>query len=187
MSAFGRFFRTKKSKKGNETSPGSPAASAPVEIHHLLSSETITIFSTPMRKSELLQHLVDLVCAKHPEIPRKRAFQSVMEREKVTSTFMDTGVAVPHARLPELKGTPAALGVIPAGFVDAALTSPIHYVFLFFSPEGEFASHLQLLARASWLFQNPALRSGLLQAKTPADVLLLIKAIEQTSSHGTGA
>ena len=192
MFPLGDFF--KKSKISDSQSFSSePSAPRPAEIGKLLSSDTILIIEPPEKKSELLKMMVQKICQKNPAIPLERAFQSVMEREKVTTTFMESGVGVPHARLPNLNQIEASLAIIPQGFLtskgtgkkDGSTEPKTFFVFLFLSPEKQLTTHLQVLSKASWLFQNEKLKDQLLKTKNSSDALRLIQKCENEGPHGS--
>lgn len=181
-------FRKNEKRVEAPASPPPPAAPAkPVEIGQLLSSKTVFIMEPPEKKSELLKFLVGKICDLNPVIPLERAFQAVMEREKVTSTFMDTGLGVPHARLPMITDNPVALAILPKGLVTEVgpATITTQFVFLFFSPEKQLTEHLQILSKVSWLFQNEALKSKLLQTNKADEALKLIQETERGAAHGS--
>jgi len=186
MVPFEKFFRNKKS----EVPPASPApestSAASAQIHQLLSARSIALIDNPGKKAEVLKHLVKLISDEYSEVSLERAYQAVMEREKVTSTFMDSGIGVPHARLPKIDRIYAALGILQKGFSDQKDTTT-SFVFLFLSPAGDFTAHLQILSRASWLFQNAALKEKLLASRDIENVLHLIKTTEEQSTHGPKA
>jgi len=182
MPLFGEFFNKKKKAAGEPAEASKSQSQA--KISDCLSADTILILDIPGRKSELLKKLVDLICVKRPDIPVKTAFQAVMEREKVTTTFMDKGVAVPHARLPKIDRIYAALALLRNQIDEekedtASKKPPTKIVFLFLSPQGEFAAHLQVLSKASWIFQSDSFKDKLLSSSTPQDILNLIQIAEK--------
>ncbi|OVE75643.1 hypothetical protein BVX98_07205 [bacterium F11] len=184
MTPFGNFFKKSKAKE-NPPSPQPSPQPPSVKIGELLTAGTILFLEPSEKKSMVLKPLVQRICENDPSVPLQRAFQSVMEREKVTSTFTQTGIALPHARLPKLTRIHAALGVLPHGFQSPKEGAPLtNFIFLFLSPEGELSRHLQVLSKASWLFQNNTLKESLFQTNDPTKALSLIQAHELEGPHG---
>jgi mannitol/fructose-specific phosphotransferase system IIA component (Ntr-type) len=98
----------------------------------------------------------------------------LLEREKQGSTFLNEGVALPHARIEGLERPWVALGLSHAGILDAYTETPVEIVFLLLSPREENRSHLQLLAVAGRMMLNRTLRNQLLKARTPAEAMALL-------------
>ncbi|QDQ25649.1 PTS sugar transporter subunit IIA [Chitinimonas arctica] len=105
--------------------------------------------------------------------------QSVAERlakrEKLGSTGLGQGVAIPHARISGLQ-VPLALFIRPEHPIafDAPDGKPVGELFLLLVPEHAHQSHLQLLADAVRLFSTRAFRETLRAATTPGDVRRLL-------------
>jgi mannitol/fructose-specific phosphotransferase system IIA component (Ntr-type) len=96
------------------------------------------------------------------------------EREQQGSTFLNEGVALPHARLPGLTTPRVAVGLTHAGVLDAPTERPVEVVVLMLSPESGPASHLQLLAVAGRALQRRELRARLRTAKTGDDAFAIL-------------
>lgn len=184
MSPFDRLFRRQKP----QTPPSQAPAAAPmIEIGSLLGKDTILFFDRPTKKSEVIQTLVNAMGKAYSDVSIKSTYQAIMEREKLTSTFMESGIAVPHARLAKLSAIRAALGVVvnpaPISRDQASIPENTRFIFLFVSPEKDFTAHLQTLSRASWLFQNPIFKEKVTTLKDPAAVLALLRQIEPHSPN----
>ncbi len=88
----------------------------------------------------------------------------LLERERLGSTGIGEGVALPHGKLPGLGELVLALGRSPSGVdFDAADGQPAHLFFLLLSPEGS-TRHLQVLAGLARLLREAAFRRRLLAA-----------------------
>jgi mannitol/fructose-specific phosphotransferase system IIA component (Ntr-type) len=96
-----------------------------------------------------------------------QAFQAIAEREKLGSTVIIPGLAVPHARLPGLKGIRVALGVSP--------DNPIHVWILFFTPEDDPRSHLDFLASISAFFKKEDRIQALSKLRSARDIIDFIR------------
>jgi len=122
---------------------------------------TIMVWRNPVSREQAMKDLVNALARKHSDLDPKEALIKLLERESQGSTFLNDGVALPHARLKGLASPLVALGLCHGGILDAPVQNPIEVVFLLFSPEGQNKSHLQLLALAARLMQNRGLRKKL--------------------------
>lgn len=100
---------------------------------------------------------------------------AVMQREKLGSTGVGKGIAVPHARL---RGCPRVVGLFaqlnaPIEF-DAVDAAPVDLVFMLLSPEGAGADHLQALAAISGVLRDAALADRLRRAMTLDEILAIL-------------
>jgi nitrogen PTS system EIIA component len=85
----------------------------------------------------------------------RRLFECLLERERLGSTGVGNGIAIPHARLPELKRLHGLFARLdpPVDF-DAVDEQPVDLVFLLLAPESAGADHLKALARVSRLLRD---------------------------------
>src|SRR5437660_5694291 len=99
----------------------------------------------------------------------------LLEREKLGSTGVGEGVAIPHGKLPGLPGLLAAFGRSKKGVDFAAIDGkPTYLFFVLFAPENSAGIHLKALARISRLFKSPPFRESIQSAGGPADVYRLV-------------
>ena len=134
-------------------------------------------------KKALLADLAHRAASIHG-VDERRVFDLLLERERLGSTGIGGGIAIPHGRLAGLdrpRGLFARLGH-PVDF-DAIDERPVDLVFLLLAPEGAGADHLKVLARVSRLLRDRALVEKL-RATDKADALfaLLIEPPTTTQS-----
>lgn len=100
---------------------------------------------------------------------------AVMERERLGSTGVGEGVAIPHARLPGLS-TPVGGFLRLAHGVDfeAIDDRPCDLIFMLLAPDGAGADHLRALAQVSRFFRQVAVRDGLRKARNENEIKTLI-------------
>jgi PTS system nitrogen regulatory IIA component len=99
------------------------------------------------------------------QIPRARVFDSLFDREKLGSTGLGYGVAIPHGRLKNLKETLCAFvrTQLPVPF-ESPDGQPVRLVLAMLVPEHATEQHLELLSDLAQMFSDPGLREGLLAA-----------------------
>jgi PTS system nitrogen regulatory IIA component len=110
-------------------------------------------------------------------IARSLVFESLFARERLGSTGLGQGVAIPHGRI---KGLKEALGALlrlaqPVPF-DAPDANPVSLVFVLLVPEKATEKHLQLLSELAQMFSDKALREAMASAPDAAALYELIAA-----------
>jgi len=140
--------------------------------------EQIKIWDEPISKSQILNELVSGIVLANPNLEKDFLLQKLNERENEGSTFLNEGIALPHARIPDLPKPLVALGLTHSGILDSFTENPIEVVFLLLSPKDSNRSHLQLLAIVGRLMMNRALRNKLQKIKNPNAVYSILKNAE---------
>jgi two-component system, OmpR family, sensor histidine kinase KdpD len=156
-------------------------------LGRLVSPDCIRVWHDPVSKDQLLRGLAEAAICHNPEITTQSVLENLAKREAQGSTFLNEGVALPHARIKGLSGPLMALGLTHGGILDAPTEKPIEAVFLMLSPEERATNHLQLLASAGRLLQNRDLRKQLRAAETPAEAAGIIVDELAAKSVRTGA
>lgn len=106
--------------------------------------------------------------------------RQLLERERVASTGIGDGVAVPHTYLPGLDRMVVVLSRVPTGIeFDAIDERPVHLVLLLAGPVLAKNLHLKLLARATRLLSYGNFREGVLRANTPAEIVSIFRSAER--------
>ncbi|GLR14059.1 PTS sugar transporter subunit IIA [Chitinimonas viridis] len=108
-------------------------------------------------------------------IARAAIFDALFAREKLGSTGLGQGVAIPHGRI---KGLKEAVGVFvrlkQAIPFEAPDGKPVNLAFVLMVPEQATDLHLQILSELAQLFSDKKVREALSQATTPEDVHQLL-------------
>ena len=110
-------------------------------------------------------------------VARSVVFDSLLARERLGSTGLGQGVAIPHGRI---KGLKEALGAFfrlaqPVAF-DAPDGAPVSLMFVLLVPEQATEKHLQILSQLAQMFSDKALRESMIGAPDAAALLELITA-----------
>jgi len=118
---------------------------------------------------------VGLLFENNHNIGRSVVFDSLFAREKLGSTALGQGVAIPHGRI---KGLKDALGALvrmsePIPF-DAPDGAPVKLIFVLLVPERATDLHLQILSELAQMFSDPSFRERLSAAATAVDAHRLI-------------
>lgn len=128
-------------------------------------------------KEGALRELVERLVADGVVADGEKALAVVLERERLGSTGIGEGIAMPHGKLPELNSVVAAFGRSRAGIPFESLDGePAQILFLLLSPETSPSLHLKALARVSRLLKSRQFRQELLDAKDAGDIHAKIQA-----------
>ncbi len=148
-------------------------------LKDVLALSRVEINNAISAKKRLLEHVATL-CA--PTASGDLFFEALIEREKLGSTSLGHGVALPHARVAHLT-QPVAMFI--------RLKQPIQYdshdgeavdlVFGLFVPQHENAAHLQLLSQVATCLNEESVRTALRHAKTPDELWTILTCT--TASH----
>ncbi|WP_333841116.1 PTS IIA-like nitrogen regulatory protein PtsN [Pelomicrobium sp.] len=119
---------------------------------------------------------VGLLFENQMHIARSLCFDCLFAREKLGSTGLGQGVAIPHGRIKGLKEAVGAFVRVrePIAF-DAPDNKPVRLIFVLLVPERATDQHLQILSELAQMFSDKSFREKLLAAKTPHDVHLLFE------------
>ncbi len=112
-----------------------------------------------------------LMFENHQGIARSLVFDSLFARERLGSTGLGQGIAIPHGRI---KGLKEAVGGVmrltaPVQF-DAPDGKPVNLLFILLVPEQATEHHLQILSELAQMFSDKALREQLLNISDPNDI-----------------
>ncbi len=120
-------------------------------------------------KKRLLEVLAGLLSSAQPQLHTNTILERLLERERLGSTGLGHGVALPHARIREADEAIGAFVQVrhPLDF-DAIDEQPVDLAFAMLVPEAATEVHLQLLGQLAGLFGNQEFRERLRQTNEPA-------------------
>jgi PTS system nitrogen regulatory IIA component len=146
-----------------------------MKIAEFLREDLILPELTATDKASALGELCSAVARANPGLSPGRLTEVLLEREKLGSTGVGEGVAIPHGKLPGVPGLLAAFGRSSKGIdFDAIDKRPAQLFFVLFAPENSAGIHLKALARISRLFKSAHFRKAILEAKDRHEVHRLI-------------
>lgn len=137
----------------------------------LLSRDRVVVWKEPVSKMAVLTRLADAAGQYVSASGPKGLLEAVLERERLGSTFLNEGVALPHARMADLARSVVALGLTRQGVLDEPRETSIEMVFLIASPSNAPDEQIRTLALASRASQSRHLRERLRLCETPDDVM----------------
>ena len=127
-----------------------------MEIADLLSPDAVVSHLKAASKKQVLQEMAHKA-AGLTGLSERRIYETLTEREKLGSTGMGQGIAIPHGRVAGVEKMTGLFAQLdhPVDF-DSMDDQPVDLVFLLLAPEGAGADHLKALARVSRLLRNQA-------------------------------
>jgi len=152
-----------------------------MRLTDLLKPEAVYASLRANSKKQLLQEL-SARAAHISGLPERQVFDAVLQRERLGSTGIGNGIAIPHAKLAKC---PSIIGIFarlekPVDFesVDGA---PVDLVFMLLAPESAGADHLKALARIARVLRDPAFTAKLRAIRDPAALYAVLT--QEPTSH----
>ncbi|ACG75499.1 putative PTS IIA-like nitrogen-regulatory protein PtsN [Anaeromyxobacter sp. K] len=147
-----------------------------MKIVEFLRSDAVIASLSGQAAPAVLAELVRPLAASQ-KVDGQRLVETLLDREKLGSTGIGEGVAIPHGKVPGLPGLMASFGRSAGGVDFRAIDGkPTHLFFALFAPENSAGTHLKALARISRIFKNPAFREAIMKAPDAAEIYRLIEA-----------
>ncbi len=139
-------------------------------ISKILPPENILLDSESASKKRVFER-VGILFENTQHIGRSQVFDSLFAREKLGSTGLGQGVAIPHGRVKGLRDAAAAFVKMqnPIPF-DAPDGLPVNFIFVLLVPERATDMHLQLLGELAQMFSDKTFRDKLQSAEDPAAI-----------------
>ncbi|MFT5218648.1 MAG: PTS system nitrogen regulatory IIA component [Planctomycetota bacterium] len=148
-------------------------------ISALLSPQRIFLDVDISSKKKLLEYIADTVAEK-TQLSQSTIFNNLLERERLGSTGLGRGFAVPHARLPELETTTACFFRLKQAVnFEAPDNEPVDLVFSIIIPEQATDEHLQILSALAGIFSQVDVCQAIREAASADDVFQIIQSAEQ--------
>ncbi len=151
-----------------------------MKITDFLSVQTIITALASREKNAALEEMADGLASNHQSLDKQKVLEVLLEREKIGTTAIGEGVAIPHGKLP---GVERVLGIFarsPEGIDFASLDGgPTHLFFVLIAPENSAADHLKALARISRLLKDESFRRRLLAGRSRQEIFQIIAEEDQ--------
>ena len=147
-----------------------------MQIIDLLAPERVQVGVTVRSKKRLLETAATVLAGDEGELEARSVYSCLCDREKIGSTGLGYGVAIPHGRMAE---TDTAVGAFlrlrePIQF-DSPDLKPVDLVFAMVVPEHFHDEHLVLLAQLAEMFDDVSQRQRLRDINDPTEILDLIE------------
>ena len=142
------------------------------QITEFITIEAIDLDMKATNKTEAILELTRLLEKTGKLDSFDKTLEALKDREKLGSTGIGKGVAIPHAKTEFAKDLVIAFGISKQGVnFNAVDDEKVNIFFAFASPLKNSQTYLKILARISRLIRNDDFRDKLLSAKTPQEIL----------------
>ena len=122
-------------------------------------------------KAGVLEELAEIICRHEPMLRKEKLVQVLMEREKLGTTGIGDGIAIPHGKIDILKMPLLSFGRSKEGIdYEAIDNKPVYLFFLLVAHENSSGLHLHILARIAKLLKSSKFKKRLMEAKTKEDI-----------------
>ncbi len=154
-----------------------------MKLSQIMEEDDIILELKASNKKEVLEELSEVICRHEPSLDKEKLVQVLMEREKLGTTGIGDGIAIPHGKVEGLKNPLLSFGRSKKGIdYESIDNKPVHLFFLLVAPENSSGLHLQILARIAKLLKNSKFRKRLIEAKTKKEVYQIITEADEEIS-----
>ena len=151
-----------------------------IRLSSLLKEKYIELDLKEKDKKKILAELVDFIAGVGKIKDKKEIFSTLVKREKLGSTGIGSGVAIPHARSAKVKDFILAFARKAGGIDFGALDGEKTFLFfMLISPEANVGGHLKILAEVSRLVKDKFIVDRLRSAQDKKEILKVISTYEK--------
>lgn len=144
-----------------------------MKIQDILSQDCIWVEKTVLPKRKMLEKISHLAAEK-TGLAEAVVLDALVERERLGTTGIGRGVAIPHSPIPNLKKLFCAfIKTVPMDF-EATDDRPVEFLFLLLVPPNAGADHLKALAKLSRLLRNEYVLAEMKKAELPKELYKII-------------
>jgi len=146
-----------------------------MKLSELLKPECIISDLKAHDKKGALEELSQIITEQEPTLNKGSLLQILLERERLGSTGIGEGIALPHGKVEKLNRLMVSFGrsIEGLGF-DSVDDQPAYLLFLLVAPENSAGVHLQALAKISRILKDSNFRQRLMQAKSREEIYQII-------------
>ncbi|HZO81471.1 MAG TPA: PTS sugar transporter subunit IIA [Candidatus Binataceae bacterium] len=153
-----------------------------MKITDILNPEMVLPELKGANKADVLRELAAYLVSKHGALDAEMLAAVLAERERLGSTAIGDGIAIPHGKIAGIDHIIGIFGRHRRGVdFDSLDGRPTHLFFLLVAPEDSASLHLKALARVSRLMKDAGFRTRLMNASDAPEIFRLIK--EEDARH----
>ncbi len=146
-----------------------------MRLTDVLNEDLVNISLTGNNRDECIKELIDKLATARTLKNVDSIFDAVLEREKIMTTGVGNGIAIPHCKHTDSPEFAVCLGIQPKGIDFQSIDKKnVNIIFLLVGPENNPGLHIKLLSRISRLMSNEELRQQLLECKSDKEAFDLI-------------
>ena len=146
-----------------------------MQVSDILSRTCVAHKVKARSKKAILETLANLIASEAPELTSAEVFNSLITRERLGSTGLGRGVAIPHGRLNHSRHPYGAFVLTEEGLdFDAIDNQPVDLFFSLLVPEQATEEHLQILAQLAEMFSDEEFLGRVRASRSPDELFKLL-------------
>ncbi len=143
-----------------------------MKISEILTEQLVTPHLEASTKEKIIDEMIELVSTSEKVLDKVKVREAVFEREKIMSTGVGYGFAIPHGKTDAVTGIVAGFGITEKPIDYQSLDDqPVRLVFLLVGKDSMVGPHIKLLSRISRLMNKEDFRTKLLETKTAREIV----------------
>ncbi len=147
-----------------------------MKITDILTEQFVRTNLPGSTKDEVLNSMIEIASASERVTDKEKVRTAILEREKIMSTGVGSGFAIPHGKTDAVSDIVGAFAVTAQPIDYKSLDEqPVRIIFLLVGRDNMVGPHIKLLSRISRLMNKEDFRNRLLEAKSPAEILEMFK------------
>jgi fructose-specific phosphotransferase system IIA component len=152
-----------------------------MKISDILTENMVILGLGGDSKEEIIDSMIDVVSTSPKVTDKEKVREAILEREKIMSTGVGNGFAIPHGKTDAVSDIVAAFAVTAKPIDYHSLDEkPVRLVFLLVGKDNMVGPHIKLLSRISRLMNKEEFRRRLLELKSSKEILDVFRAEEAT-------
>ncbi len=152
-----------------------------MKISDILTEQLVVTGLAGENKDEIIDAMIELVASSPKVVDKDKLREAILEREKIMSTGVGNGFAIPHGKTDAVTDIVAAFAVTAEPIDYESLDEkPVRLVFLLVGKDSMVGPHIKLLSRISRLMNKEEFRKRLLSAGSPKELMEMFKQEEAT-------
>lgn len=153
-----------------------------VKLSELLELRCIELNLNSKRKKDTIEEMVDLLFKAGKIKEPEKVQESIIQREKMGTTGIGGGIAIPHLMTDRVRETLMAFGRKKEGVkFDAIDEQPVRLIFLLVGPKEDPRLHLTLLCKLSRFLHDPQFKNSLLETENKKEIISIFQRQEKRS------
>lgn len=146
-----------------------------MKLSDMLEQKHIIVSLKADNKTMLIEELAGVIADTSSHLDRDSLTRVLLERERLGSTGIGDGVAIPHGKFAGIDSPVISFGRSSKGIdFEAIDAQPVYLFFLLVAPEDSASVHLKALAKVAKILKNNSLKKALLAARTKEEIYQLI-------------
>jgi fructose PTS system EIIBC or EIIC component len=152
-----------------------------MKITDILNEKVIVTKLPGTTKSEILNAMIELAATSDRVTDKEKMRSAILEREKIMSTGVGSGFAIPHGKTDAVQDIVAAFAITEQPIDYQSLDDqPVRIIFLLVGKDNSVGPHIKLLSRISRLMNKEEFRKKLIDAESSSEILQIFKQEEST-------